>query len=112
MASREHAVHEPVAAALAVEPQRLATRAPAHKIIAANIRAIPPARLDALGTGDELEFRSRRVAPEWTGHREEPQRPQREETTRLSGCGRGGNERGQSPCPLGTVIGAKLEGPD
>jgi hypothetical protein len=49
-ALRKHAVHEPLPAAISIQPQRFAAFVAADEIIAADVLAVPPAALDALGT--------------------------------------------------------------
>src|ERR1043165_4269308 len=54
-ALRKYAVHEPLPAAISIQPQRFAALVAADEIIAADVLAVPPAALDALGTRFEPE---------------------------------------------------------
>jgi len=64
--SGEDAVHEPLSAAIAKEPQLASLRIAADEVIAADLAAIPPAAFDALRAGQQAELCGRGIAAERT----------------------------------------------
>src|SRR5439155_4042510 len=72
---REHAMHEPLPAPIAIKPQLLAARVTADEIIAADVPAVPPAAFDALGTRRKLQRCVRRAGSERVRLGKKPQGP-------------------------------------
>src|SRR6266567_4913021 len=110
MASREYAMHEPLPAPIAIKPHLLAARVTADEIIAADVPAVPPAALDALGTRRELQRRVRRIGGERIRLGKKPQGPNRHRgQTTIILCRSEVSNRGLTPPAFGPVIGMKRE---
>src|SRR5438045_5398323 len=103
----EDAMHEPLPASIAVEPQLSSLRIAADEIIAADLAAIPPAAFDALRAGQQAQLRGRGIGAEWTRPGQQPQRPPRwigRKRRRARRCG-----AAIAPGMLGTMIGMETE---
>src|ERR1700681_3736852 len=103
----ENTVHEPLSAAIAVEPQLASLRIAADEIIAADLIAIPPAAFDALRAGQQAQLRGRGIGAEQTRPGQQPQRPPRwigRKRRRARRCG-----VAIAPGMLGTMIGIETD---